>query len=79
MLRHLKLSGFNEKELACVYRTVILPVLDYCCVIYPSLLTDEQDQVVERLQSRALKNIYGFKMKYADMRERAGVTTLRAR
>ena len=79
MLRHLKLSGFNEKELDCVYRTVILPVLDYCCVIYPSLLTDEQDQVVERLQSRALKNIYGFKMKYADMRERAGVTTLRAR
>ena len=79
VLRHLKLNGFNETELATVYRTIIRPILDYCCVIYHPLLTNEQDQQVERLQSQALKNIYGYKMKYSLMREKAGVTTLRAR
>ena len=55
VLRHLKISGFTEKELARVYKTVVRPVLDYCCVVYHPMLTDEQDQVVERLQSQALK------------------------
>ena len=62
ILRHLKRSGFNDQELARVYRTIIRPVADYCSVIYHSLLTDEMDQAVERLQSQALKNIYGYKM-----------------
>ena len=34
VIRHLKLSGFSEKELATVYKTVVRPVLDYCCVVY---------------------------------------------
>ena len=79
VLRHLKLSGFTEQELARVYTTVIRPVLGYCCVVYLAMLTDEQDQHVERLQAQALKSIYGYKMSYADMRKRAGVTTLRER
>ena len=79
VLRHLKLAGFNQVELATVYRTIIRPVLDYCAVIYHPMLTDEQDQMVERLQAQALKNIYGYKDSYAVMREKAGVTTHRAR
>ena len=58
---------------------IIRPVADYCSVVYHSLLTDEMDQAVERLQSQALKNIYGYKMPYAKMRELAEVTTLRER
>ena len=79
VLRHLKLAGFSESELATVYRTVVRPVLDYCAVIYHPMLTDEQDQAIERLQARALKNIYGYKDSYAVMREKAGVSTHRAR
>ena len=79
VLRHLGLSGFTEDELATVYRTVLRPILDFCCVFYHSILTNEQDQIIERLQSQALKNIYEFKMSYAEMRKRAEVTTLRAR
>ena len=59
VLHHLKVAGFTEEELAVVYRTVVRPVLDYCAVIYHPMLTDEQDQQVERLQAQALKNIYG--------------------
>ena len=73
------MAGFNAEELATVYKTITLPVLDYCAVVYHPMLTNEQDQAVERLQAKALKNIYGYKDSYATMRERAGVTTHRAR
>ena len=43
------------------------------------MLTDEQDQQVKRLQSRALKCIFGPGLSYAQMREKALVTTLRQR
>ena len=79
VLRHLKLAGFRESELAVVYTTVVRPVLDYCAVVYHSMLTDEQDQQVERLQAQALKCIYGYKMSYKEMRDRAGITTHQAR
>ena len=43
------------------------------------MLTDEQDQAVERLQAHALKCIYGYEDSDAEMREKAGVTIHRAR
>ena len=79
IMMHLRHAGFNEEELAKVYRVIIRPVADYLSVVYHSMLTDQQDEIIERLQSQALKIIYGKDMKYADMREKAGVTTLRAR
>ena len=48
-------------------------------VVYHSMKTDAQDELVERLQSQALKIIYGKDVTYAEMRSRAEVTTLRAR
>ena len=53
VLYHLQKAGFSDEELAQVYRTCILPVADYCAVVYHAILTDEQDQVVERLQAGA--------------------------
>ena len=43
------------------------------------MLSDREDEIIERLQSQALKIIYGKDIKYADMRDLAGVTTLRRR
>ena len=60
VLRHLKIARFTQDELATIYRTVVLPVLDYCAVVYHPLLTNEQDQQVERLQAQALKSTYGY-------------------
>lgn len=75
VLRHLGRSGFRKDELVTVYKTVIRPILDYCCPVYHSKLTDEQDQQLERLQAQALKSIFGYKK----MREKADLPTLRAR
>ena len=79
ILRHLKIAEFDEDELATIYRTVIRPILDYCVVVYHPMLNDEQDQLVERLQAQALKNIYECRDNYATMRKKAGVTTHRAK
>ena len=75
VLRPLRRAGFNKSELATVYRTVVRPVLDYCAVVYHPMLTDEQDQAIERLQAKALKNIYGYQDSYAEMRQKADATT----
>ena len=55
--------------------------MSICLSVSPSvcLLTDDQDQQVERLQSGALKCIYGYGTSYVRMRELAGVSTLRQR
>ena len=66
-------------QLVTVYTTVVRPVLDYCAVVYHPMLSDEQDQMVERMQAQALKNIFGYKDSYATMRKKAGITTHRAR
>ena len=79
VLIHLKKFGFTEKELAKVYRTIVRPVMDHCCVVYHSMLTDAQDEELDRLQAHALRYIYGKDMSYKKMREKSGVPTLRAR
>ena len=79
VLYHLRRAGFTEKELAKVYRTCLLPVLDYCSVVYHPFLTDEQDQAIERLQSAALRCIFGYNTSYTRMRELAEVQTHRQR
>ena len=58
-LHYLGHRGFNQEELLQVYRTVILPCHDYCSTVYHYSLTDAQSRALERLQSRALKAIYG--------------------
>ena len=75
----MKHAGFNSEELSKVYRNIVRPVADYMLVVYHSMLTDLQDERIERLQAQALKFIYGKDVKYSEMRERAGVSTLRAR
>lgn len=59
VLRHLKSFGLTERELVKMYKAVIRPVAVYCSVVYHSALTEEQDKIIERIQSQALKCIYG--------------------
>ena len=79
VLIHLKKFGFTEDELAKVYRTIVRPVIDHCCVVYHSLLKDYQDEELDRMQAHALRLIYGKDLSYHRMRELAGVPTLRDR
>ena len=79
VLFHLRRNGFSNDELFKVYRNIIRPVADYCSPVYHAMLTDEQDEILERCQAHALRCILGKDISYAKMREAAGVPTLRQR
>ena len=61
VLLKLKEFGFTQDELVKVYKTNILPLHDYCAIVYHALLTDKQDETLERLQSHAPRYIFGPK------------------
>ena len=79
VLRHLKHNGFSTTELPTVYASVVRPVADYMMEIYQSMLTDAQDQAVERLQSHALRCIFGPRISARKMCDLADLQTLRER
>ena len=53
-LYNLKKQGFTQEELVRVYKTYFRPVVDYLDVVHHSLLTDEMDEELDRLQNWAL-------------------------
>ena len=63
ILMFLRHAGFNEDELAKVYRVIVRPVADYMSIVYHSMVTEQEDEVLERCQSQALKIIYGVTLK----------------
>ena len=79
ILRHLKHNGFEITDLVTVYTTMVRPVADYMMEVYHSMLTDWQDEAIERLQTHALKCIFGPRISGRKMRDLAGLTTLRQR
>ena len=78
-LRHLRKSSFTEKELVQVYTTYWRPGLEYSAPIYHSMLTQEQDTLLERQQYFALKNIFGFVYSHRQLLELSGLPTLKTR
>ena len=78
-LERLKKCGLSEKDLVKVYKTSIRSVAEYVSVIWHSMLTDEQSDLLERQQNQALKMISGPKMSARKMRARAGINTLKER
>ena len=69
----------TQEELCKVYQNIIHPVADYCAVVYHSMLSDEQDELLDQCQAHALQCIFGKDKSYAEMRKLAGITTLRQR
>ena len=79
LLIHLGQHGFKEDELLRIYVSMIRPIAEYCAAVFHPMLTDREDEQLERLQSTALRYVYGYGLSYAEMREKSGLQTLRAR
>ena len=79
ILRHLKHNGLNQEDLVRVYTSMVRPVADYMQEVYHPMMSDRQDEAVERLQTHALKCIFGPKLSGRKLRELADLTTLRNR
>ena len=58
-LKIIKRAGISQADALCFYMTVIRPVLEYACPIWPSLLTMKLSSTIESQQIRAMRIIYG--------------------
>jgi hypothetical protein len=79
VLRHLKRHGLEEEELLKVYCSILRSVVEYCSVVYGPMMSAEQSENIERVQSQALKCIYGFEFSYRELLEKTGLEKLKDR
>ena len=78
-LRQLKKSGMGQVDLLVVYKTILRPVLEYACVTYGPMLTEEMNKNIEKLQLRVMKIIYGRTVSYNTVLEMTSLEILRER
>ena len=78
-IRKLRKAGFNEEELLSMYKMYIRPSIEYSGPVYHSMLSKEQEKLIERQQFFALKNIYGFCYSHRKLLELSGIQTLAQR
>ena len=79
VLRHLKRNLFSTEDLIKVYTSIVRPVADYMMIVYHSMITDSQDEALERFQTHALKCIFGPRLSGWRMRQMIDLPTLRER
>ena len=79
ILRHLKKISLAPNKMTAVYMSMIRSQIEYGSVAYGTLLTNGQSAAIERLQSIALKTIWGWDKNYAECLELSGLERLDVR
>ena len=79
MIRHLKRAGVPDGDLIGVYTSTIRSVLEYASCVYTPMLTQGDDEMLERLQGRVLKTIFGYHTSYREALEKSGLQSLKER
>ena len=68
-LRFLKKSGMSPDNLLKVYKSVLLPSVEYCSVVYGSLIPDYLSKKLEQVQKQAVKIMFGWGVDYGKLLE----------
>ena len=79
MLYHLRRAGFKGRQLYRLYCCYIRTVVEYCSVVYHSLLTAGQSEDLERTHRQAVRVCYGYEERAQDIMTAEGIETLEAR
>ena len=79
ILSHLKNAGMKKTGLVRVYFSLIRPVAEFACVVYHTLLSEEQSAAIEKIQLRAFKIIYGELISYQTVLRTNGYKTMKER
>ena len=69
----------DKNDLLKVYKTVILPAIEYCSVVYDSLIPEYLSNELEMTQKKAIKIIYGWDCNYTNIIASGQVETLKKR
>ena len=76
MLYHLRDSGFKGTQLFCCY---VRSGMEYCSVVYHSLLNGGQEELLERLQRHAVRICYGYSSPVEEIISAHSIQSLRFR
>ena len=75
-LRYLRKSGMDSSNMLKVYKTVILPSVEYCSEIYDSLIPAYLADKLELVQKQCMKIIFGYNVQYGQLLENGTIETL---
>lgn len=75
-LRYLKKAGLGNRDMCRAYVTYLRPILEYGTVAIHSMLSQEQSDLLETQQARALKIIYGFHKSSGEVLVESGLDLL---
>ena len=79
MLLNFKRNGVNNGRLKIVYTASIRSVLEYSSVVYHSQINQYQVNLLERVQKRCLRAIFGYELDYPQLLKLSGLETLQDR
>ena len=78
-LRHVKKAGMGESDLLKIFNSIIRPTLEYAVPTFHPMLTAELSDMIEAIQKRACKIIYGWDSDYDVLVEGGMIETLQNR
>lgn len=79
MLHHLRRAGFRGQHLYRLYCCYLRTIVEFCSVVYHSLLTKGQEEYLEGLHRNAVRICFGFEAPVDETMTKNGIKTLRAR
>ena len=74
-----KRFGIKKERLKDVYTSIMRSILEYSVPAYNSQLTQFQKNLLEKIQKRALRLIYGFDKTYEAFLDESKLETLETR
>lgn len=78
-LIHLRRAGIKGSELLSLFNVFLRPVIEYCSIVYHSMLTAGQSDELERLQKQVIKLAFGWDRNYAAVCAEQDISTLKER
>ena len=66
-------------ELLGIYKVIVRAALEYCSVVYHSMIPEYMADRLERMQMQAMKIIYGRNVDYGEMVAMGRIETLESR
>ena len=79
VLRNLRRNGISEERCLMVYKAQVRSIIDYGGPVYWPLINESDCSELDRVQSSALKTIYGFDYSYNEVLQKANVKKISER
>lgn len=76
MLTRCKRAGVSKSDMLAIYRSLIRPVLEYCCAVWHTNLPQYLHDHIESFQRRVVKLICGFDLSYDQCLKELKIETL---